>query len=236
MNATLVVTMVRQRLSSPIRLLMIGFLFVVSLGTVAVTRSVQPIEGMALVFGWILSAGAIGQEVASGVLTLTFARPLTRTSYVLSRWLGAGAMGAALGLAQLVLCLVVVGLRSGAAPATGDLAAFALEAVLLPFTGAAVFVLLSSIANGLGDVGLWALGLFAGNLLATLGKFKQWPAVERTGQELGEFLYPHLRLGWLFGNGDPSWFALVSALSTVALCLAVAAWIVNRKELSYAAG
>ncbi len=236
MNATLVSTMVRQRLRSPIRLIMIAFLYLSSLGIVAVTRSLESVEGMALTFGFVFAAGAIGQEVASGVLTLTFARPVSRASYVLSRWFGAGALGAVLGLVQVALCLAVVAMRSGPSPAAGDLAAYVLEAVLLPFTGAAVFVLLSSLVNGLGDVGLWVLGVFAGNAVAGVGQIKGWPAVERAGQELQQFLNPHLRLGWLFGHGDPGWLALVSALSTLALSLALAVWIVNRKELSYAAG
>jgi ABC-type transport system involved in multi-copper enzyme maturation permease subunit len=236
MNATLVTAFLRQRLTSPIRLLLIGFQLVTSLGMVAVMRSLDSIEGQGLLFGFVLAAGAIGQEVASGVLTLTFARPITRTTYVLSRWFGAGALGAGIGLAQLTLGLAIVVMRSGPAPAAGDLAALALETVTLAFTGAAVLVMLSSVANGLGDVGLWALGLFTASMLEGLGQIKNWPALVRAAQELEHVFFPRLRLGWLFGHGDVSWFTLVSVLSTLALSLALAVWIVNRKELSYAAG
>jgi ABC-type transport system involved in multi-copper enzyme maturation permease subunit len=235
-NATILLATLRQRLSSPIRVLMLGFLMLTSLGMVAVTRTLVPVEGQGLMFGLILAAGAIGQEIASGVLTLTFARPITRSAYVLSRWLAAGALASGLALAQLAMGAAIVLARGGAAPAAGDLAAYALEGVLLAFTGSAVLVMLSSIATGLGDVGLWVTGIFLGKMVEGLGQIKEWPVVVRAAQEVQGFLYPQVRLGWLFGHGDPSWFALVSVVSTLALSLAVAVMVVNRKELSYAAG
>jgi len=40
----------------------------------------------------------------------------------------------------------------------------------------------------------------------------------------------------ILNGGDVPWFAIVSYLSTVTLCLAVAVVVMNRKELSYASG
>ena len=40
----------------------------------------------------MIAAGTIGQDVSSGVLQLLFARPVRRSEYVLSRWIGIVAL------------------------------------------------------------------------------------------------------------------------------------------------
>lgn len=236
MNRALVVAFLRQRLTSPLRLVMLAFSFLPPLGMVAVTRSLAPLEGSAAWFAFILAAGAIGQEVSSGVLTLTFARPVTRASYVFSRWAGAGGFAAALGFAQVALGLMALAARGGALPGAPFVAALALECVLNAFTAAAVLVMLSSLASGLGDVALLAMGVTVSAFAGMVGQARQWPVLERAAQEVQLTLMPSVRVGWLFGHGDPQAYALVALVSTLAGSLAVAVWVVNRKELSYAAG
>jgi ABC-type transport system involved in multi-copper enzyme maturation permease subunit len=236
MNPTLVVSFLRQRLTSPMRLVMLGFMFLSSLSVVAVTRQLGTLEGSSVWFALILAAGAIGQEVSSGVLTLTFARPVSRATYVLSRWAGAGGFAAALGLAQVAGGLMAIAARGGPMPRGADLAALAIECVLLAFTASAVMVMLSSLVNGLGDVGVWAIGSILSAFAGAIAQAKNWTVLARAAQEVQLVLVPKLHVGWIFGAGDVQVFALVSVLSTLTASLAVAVWVVNRKELSYAAG
>ena len=235
-SAVLAVSFLRQRLQSPLRVLLIGFMFVSTLMVAMVTKQIAVLAGAPVVFALVLAAGAIGQEISSGVLTLTFARPVTRTTYVLSRWLGAAGFAAALGLAQAALALMAIAARSGPAPTAAEVGALALECVLSAAGGAAVMVMLSSFVNGLGDVALWALGSVTGGIAGLAGQAQGWPALVRAAAELDLTLNPKLELGWLFGLGDPHPYALIAVLSTTAAGLAVAAWVVNRKELSYASG
>lgn len=236
MNPTIVLSFLRQRLTSPMRLVLLGMSFFSSLGIVAVTRQVGTLEGASAWFALILAAGAIGQEVSSGVLTLTFARPVSRASYVLSRWSGAGGLAAVLGLVQIAAGLTAVATRGGTLPAGADVAALAIECVLLAFTAAAVMVMLSSLLNGLGDVGVWAIGSTVAAFTGAIAQAQQWTALARAADEVQGVLLPKLHVGWIFGAGDPQVFALLSVLSTLTASLAVAVWVVNRKELSYAAG
>ena len=236
MNLTLVQSFLRQRLTSPLRLVMLGFGFVSPLGIVAFTRQLGTLEGSAGWFALILAAGAIGQEVSSGVLTLTFARPVTRPAYVFSRWAGAGGFAAALGLAQIAAGLMAIAARGGPLPPGAAVTALAIECVLLALTSAAVMVMLSSLVNGLGDVAIWAMGTTLATFAGAIAQSRNWTALERAAQEVQLTLMPSLHVGWLFGAGDPQPYALIAVLSTLAASLAVAVWVVNRKELSYAAG
>ena len=236
MNPTLVVSFLRQRLTSPLRLAMLGFSFVSALGIVAVTKQLGTLEGASAWFALILAAGAIGQEVSSGVLTLTFARPVTRSSYVFSRWAGAGGFAAALGLSQVAAGLMAIAARGGPLPRAADVTALAVECVLLALTSAAVMMMLSSLVNGLGDVAIWAMGSTIATFTGAIAQAKDWALLARAAEEVQLVLMPKLHVGWLFGAGDPQAYALVSVLSTLTVSLAVAVWVVNRKELSYAAG
>lgn len=236
MNATIVKAFLRQRLTSPIRLLLLAFLFLSPLAIVAITRQLDPLDGVPAMFALVLAAGAIGQEVSSGVLTLTFARPLTRTSYVLSRWAAAGGFAAALGLVQVAAGLMAVVARGGTVGPAEQLVALQLECIVVAFSASAVMVMLSSLVNGLGDVALWALGSVAGSVAGAVAQMKGWRVLERISTELQLVLMPKVHLGWAFGSGDPQPYLLIAALSTLAASLVVAVWVVNRKELSYASG
>lgn len=236
MNRAIVVAFLRQRLSSPMRLILLAFAFLPPLAMVAITRSLAVLDVVSGTFALILAAGAIGQEVSSGVLTLTFARPVTRPAYVFSRWAAAGGLAAALGLVQLAAGLMAVLARGGLAGPTAQLAALQLECVLVAFTAAAVMVMLSSLVNGLADVGLWALAVFAESIAGMIAQAKGWAVLQRITFELNLVLMPKVGLAWMFGVGDPQPQMLVMLLSTLTASLAVAVWAVNRKELSYASG
>jgi hypothetical protein len=233
MNLTLIFALIRQRLFSPLRMVLVftffSFPLLVALG--------MPGAGSQLsdfLFVLVLGAGMVGQDVSSGVLPGLLARPVRRSEYAVSRWLAVAAAAAALVLLQAAMVFGIQVLR-GATPALAAAATGAVEAVFKVFGLSAVLLLLSCCVNGLGDLGLYLLGTLAGQLLQGVGQLKSWVWMERAGSELSGLLGPKLELAQLAGAGFSA-FAVVSYLSTLTLCLALAIVIMNRKELSYAAG
>ena len=94
----------------------------------------------------------------------------------------------------------------------------------------------SSLAPGLGDLALYLLGNLAGLVLEFWGRVAGRTFLERAGDEVRRFLTPEVDISPILNGSGVSWFAIVSYLSTVTLCLAVAVMVMNRKELSYASG
>ena len=64
----------------------------------------------------------------------------------------------------------------------------------------------------------------------------QQPLLTRVGTELVGFMFPKPDLALLVSASPLPLFPIASYLSTVALCLALAMVVMNRKELSYASG
>ena len=234
MNRALVLAALRQRLTSPVRLLLLAFSFGPTALMSCLSGTLAFVHGDAVKFAMILAAGSIGQDVSSGVLQLTFARPVSRPSYVLSRWFAAGAGGALLAFAQLLAVAAVLASRGVAAPVPDVLVAL-LEAALLSFAAAAVLIMFSSFVNGLGDVAVFFVLVLFAQAAGQVATFKHWAIVERACAEINRTLWPDVHVAWLAGHGTPAWTDLVTLLSTVAIALSVAIVVVNRKELSYAA-
>ena len=62
------------------------------------------------------------------------------------------------------------------------------------------------------------------------------PWATRGGHELERLLSPAVDMAGLFGRAPFPWYDVASVVSNLALCLALAVLLVNRKELSYASG
>lgn len=236
MNHALVVGFWRQRAASPFRLALLAFV----VGTPLLPVLFMPQAGLAPLgeitgIVLIVVAGAIGQDVSSGVLQLLFARPIRRSEYVLSRWAAASLAAAALLALQVALATAILALRGAAPPASVALLA-AGDRMLAGAGLCAVVLLFSSVVGGIGDVGLWLVGTLTAALAGLAGGTLKAPWLARAADELQRTLNPKIELALLFGVGRFSWFETLSYLSTVALCLALAIVIVNRKELSYASG
>jgi hypothetical protein len=166
-------------------------------------------------------------------LQLLLARPVTRAQYVFSRW-GAVATGTFLiTVLQTLVAALIMTLRG--APVPWDAAALLLgNSALLALGTAAVMALLSSLAAGLGDLGLLFLAFISAQVLEKVGMFKSWEWLVSGAGELSRALKPALDLAPLFRGEPLSWLAVVSYLSTVTLCLGLAVVVMNRRELSYA--
>jgi ABC-type transport system involved in multi-copper enzyme maturation permease subunit len=233
-NPTLVLSLLRQRLSSPFRLIALLVLagpplFLVLLAPQAGFAPLGDVYFLALAF----AAGLIGQDLSSGTLPLLLTRPVTRTRYVTSRWLAASAGTVAVALLQHGLAALLMVLRGAPPPATVLLLALG-NAVLLALGTCAVMTLFSSLLSGLGDLGLMALLQLSSNVLAAVGAARSSEALVRAAQEAQRFLKPGFDLATLGHGGALPVFELVSYLSTVTLGLALAIVIMNRRELSYA--
>jgi len=234
MNAVLVLATLRQRFTSPIRLLIVLLLgWMPMLPILMAPRTGFAALGDCYFLALTLAAGMIGQDLSSGTLQLLLARPVTRAQYVFSRW-GAVAAGTFLiaGLQTLAAALIMA-LRG--VPVPWDQAAlFLANGALLALGTAAVMALLSSLAAGLGDLGLLFLVFFSAQVLEKVGMFKSWDWLVRGAGELLRVLKPELDLAPFLHGGPVAWLAVVSYLSTVTLCLGLAVVVMNRRELSYA--
>ncbi|MEK7270645.1 MAG: ABC transporter permease subunit [Planctomycetota bacterium] len=234
MNRAIVAATLRQRFTSPMRVALLlffslppllGALFMPAAGLSLLGDS----YGVALVF----AAGMIGQDVSSGTLQLLLARPVRRSEYVLSRGLAAVLGTLAVVWTQIAIAVLLLAAR-GATPATRDVLALAGGDALLAIGMAAVMALLSSLVPGLADLGLLLITNVTASALGAFAQFKHWEALARGAQEIGRFLKPEVSLAPLLLGGAVSWFEVVSWLSTVTLCLALAIVVTNRRELSYA--
>lgn len=202
----------------------------------------------------LLGAGILGQDVAKGTLSVLFARPLRRHSYVLTRWL-------VLSISSSVLCLMLLVIEqiAGMAAFPGimpDINTFydGAARVSMCFGLSATFIMFSSILPHSMDLCAWILLCFSSSVVVEIGHLNPIYLTQPYGSELSrrlsEFVIPicrelsipmqslalpYLDVGYLFHCSSISWFAIFTYLSNIALCLLVAVFMVNRKEVSYAA-
>jgi len=232
-NMTIIMAMIRQRLASPLRMV----LLFMTMGLPLLTVAFMPGTGFSTIGNCyaavlVFAAGMIGQDLSSGTLQLLLARPVTRAEYVLSKWAGAAGGAIAVVLVQVVVVLALVAAH-GHAPDFRAAGLFLAGDVVLAIGVAAVMALLSTLVPGFGDLGLLVLAFFSSIVMQGIGGMKDWPAVTRAATEIQGFMTPQLDLPQL-RHGPLPWFSIGSYLSTVTLCLALAIVVLNRSELSYA--
>jgi ABC-type transport system involved in multi-copper enzyme maturation permease subunit len=234
MTGTLVTAFLRQRFTSPMR----AVLLLVVAGGPLFPVMFAPATGFSMLGGGsllalILGGGMIGQDVSAGTLPLLLARPVSRTRYVVARWLGV-ILGAWLIVALQGLCAASIMLARGAAVPWRDGALFLANGAFEVIGMASLLAVLSALMNGLGDLGLLLLLFMSRQALGMVAQVRSSAPLLRAAEELGRLIGPKLELGPFFGPAPVSWFEVVSYFSTVTLCLALAILIVNRRELSYA--
>lgn len=236
MNAPLMIAFWRQRLTSPIRVALLGAITGFPLlGIVFMRGAGLSVLGDSQGAVLVLGAGMIGQDVSNGVLQLLFARPVRRPDYVVSRWLGVAIAASAVALLQLAAAVALMAAR-GATPPAQEVLLFGAARVLQSFGLAAVLALLSSLIPGFGDLALYLLSSMVFGVVQMVGRFKGWGWVDRLGAELLASLQPSIDVARLIEASPLPWYPIVAYASTVTLCLALAIVAVNRRELSYASG
>jgi|GEM_PF-4159082 len=187
---------------------------------------------------WVLGSGIIGRDLSSGVAHLLFTRPVSRTDYVLTKWVS--LTGAVWFFQVLVLLVWSFGKwyydRTPQPPL--ELFQESLVAAWMAGTLSTVVVFFSSIMAGLGDL---ALLLYIHVILMVLNISHLKDHIHDFKKILSWILYaiwPGVRTGYRFSNvlheqqmpvaGD------VVTDSVIALCFLVAAVaIMNRKDIGY---
>jgi ABC-type transport system involved in multi-copper enzyme maturation permease subunit len=221
----LIVATWREKLSRPM-IVVLCVLLCVAQSAFAI--SVRDLQDPVLIMVLILGAGSVGRDASSGVLALVFTRPLVRATYVLSKWIAISTAGAALSWLTLIAQAVLLRNRGI------DISAAELFSALFGSLTSAcgigsVLVLLSVLIRGAGDIALW-VGL------GVLGFLAQKALPLRISDEWRALLQPSLGWASTFGATPIGWFALISYLSSVTLCLTLAVLAINRKQISYASG
>lgn len=233
-NRTLIVALVRERLASPVRvLLLVSFWGLAILGGL-MSRQVRPPDaGNTLWLTLILGAGVIGRDLTSGVLQLILARPVGRAEYVWSRWIGLSLFVSALAFVSWLIVLPFA-LSNGGCTFPAALLILG-EHLLLAFGLGAVITGLSSLVSGFGDLGLLLLGYIMAQIIGFVGKLKGIALLDRLGDELATTLVPQVDLDQVMAGGTLHVYPFVTWLTAVTLSLLVAHWALRRKEFSYAA-
>ena len=234
MNRTILLSTIEQRLKSPVRMALAGallFLPLLGMWFLPVTGFMGLDNGFK--FGLIIGAGIIGQDLSAGVLQLLFARPVTRMNYVASRWLGCVALAVAMTAFQILSGWLI--LQTRGMPVEADVAlTIGATQVLAAIGIVSVLTLFSSLIGGFGDLGLYLLATIFGGVMTVAGQVTGAAWARHTGQEIGRFLSPGLNVERLIAASSPSWFEITSFVSTIVICITVAVWLINRRELSYA--
>ncbi len=232
MNRTLFSALLRQRLTSPMRM---GILFLAGSSSVLmslVMRSLAPIENLAWTLSLLFAAGAIGQDLSSGVMQLTFSRPLTRQSYVVSRW--ASVVAGAWGAHTLLVLLASTGMALRGVPISQIPMGFVIvESGIAIAATCAVIVGFSSLVRGLGDLALYAAFMILPSIVAQLARAQGQFWLERLCEELGRTVHPELKLSFLVNGGAIPWSAIAGWSATIPLFLGLAITVMNRREISY---
>ena len=212
-----------------VALLAVMLIFPLSL---AVSVETLGLDELAIWFTLILGAGAIGRDLTSGALALALTRPLLRRDYVLAKW---AAIVAAAGLVTLLQLGLEAGIMAWYYPRAFDLLSnqplhAAFTRLSLCAGVGAVLVLLSTLVSGQGNVILFGLCFAAAQVLQGQGASLKLPWVSRVGQELAGALLPRLNAIDVFRSSPPSWYAILTWLSTVCLALCGAVLVLNHRD------
>jgi len=216
----------RERLSRPVVVALCGLLCAAQ--TAFAVSGSHDLEDPVLVLALILGAGSIGRDLSSGVLALLFARPIVRTTYVIAKWTAVSLAAGTLGCATLIVQAVLLRSR-GIDISAAELFGAAFASLSTACGIASVLVLLSALLPGVADIAAWVgLGL--------IGYLSQRALPLRVSEEWRALIQPSLGWSSTFGATPIAWSAIAAYLSTVTLCLCLAALVINWKEISYASG
>ncbi len=145
--------------------------------------SVFPFTSVAPLVVWVLGAGTIGRDMASGVNHLLFTRPLSRREYVLTKWASLALASAAFQVCQFLFWAAAC-LRAGQGM---DLGSWEFwhefgSALWVGVVLSTVVILFSTLMTGWGDLALLlyvhaallVVGLAASNRVPNYSAFNDW--------------------------------------------------------------
>lgn len=235
MNWRLVIGTLEEKISSPARLSAIAMFLAFPVIQAYVGRADPTAWHLIMYYVFSLGTGIIGADVSSGVLQLIFTRPISRSAYVLSRWLGLVAAVLAVYAFQIIVTSGIM-LSRGHSFSDINYGEHLMEAVLLTMALSAVIICLSSILTGYGDLRaillLWLLQIVC-EMFRNSEQHAELFSV--LGSQISGVLIPSLDINLVL-HGEPyGWLLIVPYVAVLVASLVIAIFVMNRKELSYAA-
>ncbi len=230
----LLIHSVRERLSNLGRDLLAGALFMIPPVTAAFAHGKQgmPGETSAVLLSLAFGAGLIGPDAASGVLQLVLTRPITRTQYVLARWLAAAGLTAGAAVVQVLVVAVIMSFGKNA-PGWNALGGVLVMQVSVALGVTAVLAAFSSFTDGFGDLRTWILVLVLSFIAYLGGELRHAAWLTRLGTEVEQTVVPAIDHKVMTLLAVFPFAPAVAWLSTVTLSLTIAIVALNRKELSH---
>ena len=230
---------VRRHVTSVAYLTFVALLAIVGLGMSRFDQPASIWPTLVTLLAFIVGCGPIGPEFSSGTLQLVLTKPLTRSSYLLSRVAGVVVVVWLAALVPFLFELV------GRAVWSDALAAKRLVTALL--NGAAdvvliccLLVLLGSVTRAYFNIAIYVAGMVGlGIVQGVLGMIRS--SRSSAGRWLNEHAVVERGLAWVDANLYPSapatldvdWLLLVSSNAAIALVLACFAF--RRREVPYGA-
>lgn len=245
LNRPIFLNTLRSHLDAPVRLIIAGILLLIFYGITGNGLSINgaPMMGVGLLVGggnwlltamlWLLGLGLISRDISGGSIQLVLLRPLSRPTYVLSKW----AALASLGWAALIFIHGAFLARQGMEGiSAGSLALLFAAQCAQVAAVAAVIALFSTVPMNYGELGLLILCLlgYAGLKLANLKA--QVPGLDSVLGWAWRCFLPSVAYSPSFadsGHGDLLLSLALNAAVTVA-ALAGAFALLARREFSYA--
>jgi ABC-type transport system involved in multi-copper enzyme maturation permease subunit len=245
LNKPIFLNTLRSQMDAPLRLVIAGLLvlllyFFVSGG---VTVNATPISGIgSLVTGgnylltmllWLLGLGLISRDISSGSIQLVLLRPLTRASYVLSKWAALVSVGFSVLLFIHVSYLAHHGVDAEAASSLALLfAAQCLQVAAI----AAVIALFSTVPINFGELGLLILCSLIFLMLKMLNLRFGLAFVDQSLDYAWRVLLPSVAFAPGFANsGSGNLIASLAFNAVVAVAaLSGAIALMARREFTYA--
>jgi len=166
LNKPIFLNTLRSQMDAPVRLVIAGLLTLLLYTFVSggVTVNATPISGVgSLVTGgnylltmmlWLLGLGLISRDISSGSIQLVLLRPLTRASYVFSKWAALASVGIAVLLVMYAAYIAHHGVDAEAA--SGLVVLFGAQCLQIAAV-AAVIALFSTVPINFGELGLLIL-------------------------------------------------------------------------------
>lgn len=232
---------------APVRLVITGLLLLIfyAFAGGGMTVNGNPITGLgSLVTGgnslllmilWLLGLGLISRDISGGSIQLVLLRPLSRNSYVLSKWASLASVGLAVLVFIHLAFLVHHGLDGAGAGPEGLALLFAAQVIQVA-AAAAVITLFSTVPMQFGELGLLILCAVLMAMLKVVNLRLGLPALDQALDAAWRVLLPKVTYSPTFvdkGTGDLLAGLAVNAGVAVA-GLAGAMALLARREFSYA--
>jgi ABC-type transport system involved in multi-copper enzyme maturation permease subunit len=236
--------------------LSIVFLFPILMSTVQLcvnnsfSSELYSKPGDSIILILICACGVIGNQTSEGTLSLLLSRPVTVTRFVFSKWLAIAALASLVSLLQLAAELTVAVCRTPAIINWTDVGLNAFERLLMCLGVSALMILLSSLVSGIKDLGLVMLIYIGEKILQALSMLRVtdvpeglmrasasalFPAVRVIAAVLNTIMQPGIDMSVLLAGLSIPISEITSYLAVIFVCLALAIFRLNRKELPYGA-